>query len=153
MLKLKLKLQYFGYLMWRANSLGKTLMLGTIEGRRRRGQQNMKWFNGITNSIVMNLSKLQEMMKDREAWMLQSMLLTLWTVASQVPLSMGFFQARILVWVAISSSRGSSNPTIKHVASAASALQADSWTTEPSGKPKVILNKLKIKICISVVQD
>jgi len=79
--------------------------------------------------------------------------LTLWTVASQVPLSMGFFQARILVWVAISSSRGSSNPTIKHVASAASALQADSLTTEPSGKPKVILNKLKIKICISVVQD
>ena len=47
---LMLRLQYFGYLMWRANSLGKTLMLGTIEGRRRRGQQNMKWFNGITNS-------------------------------------------------------------------------------------------------------
>ena len=65
---LKLKRQYFGHLLWRANSLENTLSLGKIEGRRRRGHQRMRWLNGITIAMEINLGKLQEIMREREAW-------------------------------------------------------------------------------------
>ena len=79
-----LKLQYCGHLMPRTNPLEKTLMLGNIEGRRRRGRQRMSWLNGITDSMDMNLSKLQEMVKDRKAWHVAVHGVTEWDTTEQL---------------------------------------------------------------------
>ena len=93
-LMLKLKLQYFSHLMWRVDSLEKTLMLGKIEGRRRRGWQRMKWLDGITDSMEMSLSKFQEIVKDREGWRAVVQGVT----KSQIRLNF-LFQPTLISWI------------------------------------------------------
>ena len=103
-LMMKLKFQHFGHLIWRTNSLEKTLMLGDIEGRRRRGQQRMSWLNGIINSTDMSFSKLWEMVQDWEAWRAaihgvtkSRTQLSNWTTTMMITVDSHLFRCKFLV--------------------------------------------------------